>query len=268
MVQAWDPLEPYDPMRPNDYNEYKIWHTKDRIERRERLAEQRRYEERHGKRSRRSGSYYSDSEGTDEGEDERPRKTGSLAFLFCLAVSTKTYAGRYETYDHWSREDDLRSSEAPMASVAVDVDMTGDEAYQRRLAMSKGLEPPPSEHKQSPSPSPEGPPTVQSGEEAYLRRLAMSALNATRAGLTAQAVAPPDHKTRSPSPPDLHFNPFEPPSVPQPPPPGNVIVNFQEKAQAAAAIAARLAALAPAGGAISGDGPSASAPLVKDETQR
>lgn len=74
LIPTWDPMEAYDPLRPNDYNEYKLWRTKERIDRRERIAEQRRMEER--KRHRRADSN-SDSEGTGTDDDDRPRKTGS-----------------------------------------------------------------------------------------------------------------------------------------------------------------------------------------------
>ena len=81
MAQAlavWNPDEAYDPMRPNDYNEFKIWQRREREERRERILEERRRAEdrkRYRRSSSYSDSYYSGS------EDERPRKAGE----FCLS---------------------------------------------------------------------------------------------------------------------------------------------------------------------------------------
>lgn len=66
---VWDPSEKYDPLRPNDYGEYKMWRLRERDERMER-ARMEMYER---KRPRRSPSEYSEDEAS---EDERPRKTG------------------------------------------------------------------------------------------------------------------------------------------------------------------------------------------------
>ncbi len=71
VIQVWDPSEPYDLMRPNDYNEYKLWKQKDKIDRRAREADEK---ERQRKRSR--GSDFTDSE-EDFSDDDRPRKAGS-----------------------------------------------------------------------------------------------------------------------------------------------------------------------------------------------
>ena len=73
-MAVWDPNEPYELLRPNDYNEYKVWRLRDRIERRERLAGQRKVDDR--KRGRHSD--YSDSDATPS-DDERPHKSGEYS---------------------------------------------------------------------------------------------------------------------------------------------------------------------------------------------
>jgi len=233
LVATWDPLEPYDPLRPNDYNEFKVWKQKDQIERRERMAEERRLEER--KRLRRSNSY-SDSDATGS-EDERPRKSGRFG------------------YGQWSRADenerrDVRIVDTP---TVVEPTLTGDEAYQRRLALTAQRRPEappqptaaliPNDNDEIPGLSASNttailPPT-ETGEEVYLRRLAMSALGKQpQAHTTAPPVSPS-------SPPPLAYNPFAPPSsIPPPPPPGSMPMELEAKVKAAAAIAARLSALA------------------------
>ncbi|CAA7271748.1 unnamed protein product [Cyclocybe aegerita] len=258
VVPIWDPYELYDPLRPNDYNEYKIWRTKERIERRERLHDQRRQEDR--KRSRKSASY-SDSEATGSGGEERPRKTG-----------------RYDTFDHWSRgrpdsgresAEDFPIRDAP--PVVLDKNMTGDEAYQRRLALSAAAPPrlrsstPPSfVRDESPAPNPDHL-AAETGEDAYLRHIAISTIHRDQ---PAAATNPPLQIARSPSPSALAYNPFAPPSVPLPPP-GPLSVNvpsaFQDRAKAAAAIAARLTALGAS--AASQPTPAVPPPVAEEETK-
>ena len=72
VVPTWDPSEPYDPMRPNDYSEYKIWKRKDHEERRNRMLEERRRAE--DRKRHRSSDYSDDSRSGSE--DDRPRKAG------------------------------------------------------------------------------------------------------------------------------------------------------------------------------------------------
>ena len=239
VIPTWDPIETYDPLRPNDYNEYKIWRTKERIERRERIFEERRQEDR--KRTRRNPSY-SDSETSDSENDERPRKTGNYA-VTPFIVGSSHNSGRFESFDRWARgrTPDDRPSRTP-PPVPVERNLTGDEAYQRRLAMSVARAPSPGvpesfSKEQLPSQV-----LAQTGDEAYLRRLAMSAMRHDSPAPTVPKPPPPE---RQPSPPTLAYNPFAPTSAPPPPSgPPSLPDNFQEKAKAAAAIAARLAALA------------------------
>ena len=153
--------------------------------------------------------------------------------------------GRYDTFDHWSRRsDDNRANiqeGSESAPVAVDRNLTGDEAFQRRLAMSGRPRSPPltsvsvsqiteEDHVHQPS--------VELDEEANLCPPEMS---------ITHDPAPFHDPPRPISPPALSFNPFAPPTVPPPPPgpPGASIPSeFEAKAKAAAAIAAKLGALA------------------------
>lgn len=176
--------------------------------------------------------------------------------------------------------------------------MTGDEAYQRRLAMSRGFQmataseptinpsltplassqplpagedvafdqPGPSGILSSPPPA--APRVTETGEEAYLRRLAMS-----QSRSQPSAVSPPIsvHTPEfSEEPPTLSYNPFAPPAVPPPPPPGPPGLSedrVRSSREAAAAIAARLAALAPPPGTTSEpSGEVTGAPPIQDES--
>lgn len=158
-------------------------------------------------------------------------------------MSSYTLIGRYDTFDHWSRRpDDDRTNiqeESEGAPIAIDRNLTGDEAFQRRLAMSGRPRSPPSTLTSVPVSqiTEEDQPPVELDEEANLNRPEMTITHDV------------DDLPRPISPPALSFNPFAPPSVPPPPPgpPGTSIPSeFEAKAKAAAAIAAKLGALAAA----------------------
>lgn len=247
--------------------------------------------------------------GNDNGEviiriaREPETKTRGLGKLVCIAsivvadslINGCVCAGRYEeAFDHWSRADEkhIASQEAPpvpVSEVKVDRNLTGDEAFQRRLALSLAARPPPPPRDPSPLPTiaptqtsadtlepsgdipglsnlnptsaPAPPPPTETGEEAYLRRLAMSARP------PAAVIAPPPVYARQPSPPALAYNPFAPRDVPPPPgPPGTVGagIALDERVRAAAAIAAKLGALAQAGGSAA---PSTSEDMEVEEAR-
>ncbi|THH06207.1 hypothetical protein EW145_g4237 [Phellinidium pouzarii] len=214
----------YNPAAPNDYYEYKPWRKRDYIERQERFAEERRQAEK--KRYRRSNSY-SDSVHSYSDADERPRKNA-----------------RWEDEDRHSGYDrpDIEMSIPPPA--VVEVSLTGDEAYARRLALSQGI-----------SATVPALPPPETGDEAYLRRLAMST-QASPAGMHQHLTPQPEPEPETPL---LSFNPFAPPSVPPPPTTMQPSVgsdtqdpefearvkNSREAAAAVAARLAKLAALAP-----------------------
>ncbi|KAI0320172.1 hypothetical protein OF83DRAFT_1162552 [Amylostereum chailletii] len=216
-----------------------IWKRRDREER----FERRRMEMDERKRGRRSPSYSDD--GHSASEDERPRK-----------------AGRFDhgpSEDRWTRDAEdyaqprgIGMLSAPPAA-PVDVNMAGDEAYNRRLALSNiaAIASPPKSPAAIPGDdevpdfsAPVLSALEESGDDAYARRLAMSVLQPA-----------PIKKVTTPEPPAFSsgYNPFAPRSPPPPPPglavPPSFEARMQNSKNAAAAIAAKLKALAPAGDA-------------------
>lgn len=182
-----------------------------------------------GVNKRYRSSSFTDSGGSGS-EDERPHK-----------------AGRYEEYDRWNRDEEGPARGLGAPAVPVNVDITGDDAYQRRLAMSAGLQ-------QSNNMVVD---RSMSGDDAYARRLAMSSgqtpsLQKEETGNdayergTAVSLVSQVHQPEKPSSPSLAYDPFAPVSVPSPPPgpPPSIEDEIARKREAAAAIAAKFSALA------------------------
>lgn len=242
-VTLWDPNEDYDPARPNDYNEYKAWRQRERAERRQRALE----EKRMGANKRYRSSSFTDSGGSGS-EGERPHKAGLWCCqMQCVCCLTCSSLGRYEDYDRWNRDEDDAPPGfgAPVAPVIID--MTGDEAYQRRLALSSGVH--------QPTTSVVLVDSNTSGDEAYARRLAMSfdqppSLEETGDDTYQRRITmSPTSRVHQPELPSefssLAYDPFAPVSVPPPPtgPPPSIEDEVARKREAAAAIAAKLSAL-------------------------
>jgi splicing factor 45 len=162
---------------------------------------------------------------------------------------THPSAGRYEEHDVWNRNEDEVPRGLGVPTASVSTDMTGDEAYQRRLAMSLGLQQStPSvvavdrnmsgddAHARRSAISPGQPPYYpkETGDDAYQRRAAMSSTS------PVPQLEPPLES------PPLAYNPFAPVSVPSPPPgpPPSIEDQIARKREAAVAIAAKFSALA------------------------
>ena len=213
-----------------------------------------------------------------------------------------TSVGRFDEgqdEDGWDRPHGLglgsSASNPPptaTATAAVSRDLTGDEAYQRRLAMSAGFKPPAPVASTSPAPDEYTPtpptlptvggggegeesrlprfaastipptdstmPVAETGEEAYQRRLALSMGPGAAPPVPAssetmsmsRSESPPFETTPPPNPSTVGatgaYNPVAPPVVPPPPAAGSLSEDkVRSSREAAAAIAARLSALAP-----------------------
>lgn len=200
--------------------------------------------------------------------------------------------GRFDDDEQWPNDDEM-----DLAPAAVDRSLTGEEAYQRRLAMSAGPKP------CEPSPPPAIVGRTLTGDEAYQRRLAMSTgvkphestsssigdaddiipgfsvvagpqqsttgeeAYLRRIAMSTMGTKPPPAVVASPSPPPLAYNPFAPPAAPSPPsaaPPATI--SLEEKVKAAAAIAAKLSALGKSDAALPSASPTP--PLVPSEDKR
>ena len=208
--------------------------------------------------------------------------------LFLLMILTIFYEGRYGSHDdRWSREDD-EYPQGGIGSTPVtrpapqDLNMTGDEVYRRRLAMSTGFKPAPASVATSVDSAgnvPLGAPArAETGEGAYLRRVAMSQgpppppsqpapvqpapitgdeAYQRRVALSSQQVPVPPPQPQQPSEPSDSpgYHSFtqsgpQPPSIPEATSAGDV-PDFEQRVRnsrnAAAAIAAKFSAFEPPG---------------------
>ncbi|EJD06080.1 uncharacterized protein FOMMEDRAFT_18283 [Fomitiporia mediterranea MF3/22] len=238
-VPTWDPAEPYNPIRPNDYYEYKEWKKREQEERRLRLAIERQQNERKRYRS----DSYSASEYSYSDDDDRPAKNA-----------------------RW--EDEARHMD-DTPPVVVDTSMTGDEAYARRLAMSQGIA--------APSATTPAPRTkTETGDEAYQRRLALSQGRAVPAPEPepTRIPSPEPEPTLSFNP----FAPPSVPPPPEPFPTSAPATSsaqnpefearLKNSREAAAAVAARLAKLAASASAeAEGNGAAVEALPAKDTVE-
>ncbi|KIO20159.1 hypothetical protein M407DRAFT_30193 [Tulasnella calospora MUT 4182] len=138
---VWDPMEVYDPTRPNDYAEFKAWKQREKMENQMR----RREEEAYQRRTR--DSDYSDDRSASEDEDGmhwRPkarndspppqaRREGPPSFTSATSTTPVPQSGE----DAYLRRLAMSNPNAIIPSAAADnLPQTGDEAFARRAALS------------------------------------------------------------------------------------------------------------------------------------
>jgi len=267
-IIVWDPFETYDPRHPNDYHEYKNWKRQEREERR--LEEFRKREDR--KRPRESSaSEYSSDEHSDDGRrrDRKAREYGNT--LIC----TRAYYRTARFHSPEREEEDMPRGlgahlphQMPTEAVGGEVQETrpaipqantGEEAYLRRLAMSRGVAPPAPAPAPAPVPAPvqqESAPSVPSTLD--VPNFATAMMTFTSAQTTAQSHQAPqdtDMGTLSTGPSSPAEPQYELPSEPSPTVPLvsqavpaialplSTQLTMEEKLKNAAAVAARLSAL-------------------------
>jgi splicing factor 45 len=274
-LNVWDPLEPYDPLRPNDYNEYKVWKGNVSTDASDWLSND------EWKRRKDIGEAPVILIATEAIQmKNRPVNQVRFFFLGMTDEVTDVSIGRYdnECYDRWSRDDEERSR-APVpppddAPVVVDRNLSGEEAFQRRLALSAGLRRPPSPPPASVLPPPEPTAARDDDDDDYIPGPSISStppVAMADAGTTVEdpSHVPPPVLEQEVAFSSLAYNPFAPPSVPPPPPgpPGGpVLAAFEDKVKAAAAIAAKLGALAATANASEPSPPPATTvPPIADE---
>ncbi|KAG8900150.1 hypothetical protein FRB99_006210 [Tulasnella sp. 403] len=217
---VWDPFEMYDPTRPNDYGEYKAWKQKDKMETRMRQKA-----EREGHRYYGEGS----AEYTDEGRSDNDDDTGDWR----TRKSAQYYSPPPRDRDY-ERDDYRPGLGGGSGFTSAAMPETGDEAYQRRMALSAG----------GPAPSfaPTSVPLVETGDEAYQRRLALSSgfvPSSTTTSAPAPPIAPPEDLDGEVPPPTPPPEESAAPAVDS-----DTAKILQQRKEAAAAIAARLAQVA------------------------
>lgn len=203
-VHVFQPLEAYDPSKPNDLQEWREYRKAIKEEARQRRRQEREREEEARRRARYGSTGTESSEYETEEEEDRPRRDAPRAF----APPTSLYA---RPADKEEEAEPLMKSAASSAPTFTEAPaLSEEEAQARRAAMA------------------------QSAEDAYARRVAMSAGRA-QAPLEPMAAPSPMPAAAAPAV-TLQQSAVEAEA------PKDFAKLLEERKAAAAAIAAKLAA--------------------------